>query len=58
MFASEKVSERNENCTFEPAYVREANYRGWLKNSKELSLGQTQRAKGSSKQGIFQNEAP
>jgi hypothetical protein len=22
MFASEKVSERNENCRFQPAYVR------------------------------------
>jgi len=58
MFASEKVSEQNENCRFQPAYVRKANYHGWLKNNKELSLGQTQRAKCSSKQGIFQNEAP
>jgi len=49
MFASEKISERNENCRFQPAYVRKANCRGWLKNSKELSFGQTQRAKGSSK---------
>jgi hypothetical protein len=24
MFASEKVSERNENCRFQPAYVRKA----------------------------------
>jgi hypothetical protein len=24
MFASEKVSERNENCKFQPAYVRKA----------------------------------
>jgi len=24
MFASEKVSEQNENCRFQPAYVRKA----------------------------------
>jgi hypothetical protein len=37
MFASEKVSERNENCSFQPAYVRK------LIDEKSCQVGEIRR---------------